>query len=262
MFGALYTAATGMKAQQTNVDVISNNIANLSTDGYKRQRAEFQDLLYQDFLRVGTNSSDNNTIIPTGVQIGIGVSAGAVYRITTQGSLTQTGNNLDLAMSGRGYFQVDLPDGEVAYTRDGSFQLNAQGQIVNAQGYTVVPGITVPSNATSVTISQAGQVSVSIDGQIAPSVVGQLTVATFVNEAGLDAQGNNLLLQTEASGPPVVGDPQSPGFGTIQQGFVETSNVDVVTEITSLITAQRAYEENSRVISASDQMLQNLTQIS
>jgi len=262
MNGALYTASTGLRAQETNVNIISNNIANLSTTGFKKQRAEFQDLLYQDYLRAGTNSSDTNTIIPTGIQIGIGVSTGAVYRITTQGSLTQTDNNLDLAIQGHGYFQVQLPDGENAYTRDGSFQLNAQGQIVTAQGYTVVPGITVPANSTAITVNSSGQVSVTIDKQLAPQVVGQLTIATFINDAGLSAQGNNLFLETEASGPPVQGNPGTVGFGTLKQGFVEASNVDVVSEITNLITAQRAYEQNSRVISATDQMLQNLNQIS
>jgi len=261
MFSSLYTAATGLRAQETNVDVISNNIANLSTNGFKRQRAEFQDLLYQDFLRVGTNSTNTNTIIPTGVQIGIGVSTGAVYQITTQGALTETDNNLDLAIQGRGYFQVELPDGQNAYTRDGSFQLNAQGQIVTAQGYLVVPGITIPQNATAVTINSSGQVSITQDGVLAPAIVGQLTIATFINDAGLSQQGNNLALETEASGPPVQGDPGAPGFGTVKQGFVENSNVDVVTEITNLITAQRAYEQNSRVVSTSDQMLQTLFQI-
>jgi flagellar basal-body rod protein FlgG len=258
---ALDIAGTGMQAQQTNVEVISNNIANMSTTGYKRQRAEFQDLIYQNLRRVGSNSSDNGTVVPAGAQIGLGVKTAAIYRITGQGDLQQTSNNLDLAIQGNGYFQVTLPTGETAYTRDGTFSLSPDGTIVTADGYTVVPGITVPTNAVSISINATGQVQATIAGQTAPNTLGQLQLAEFPNEAGLDAQGDNLFLQTAASGNAVTGNPGSAGFGSVMQGFVESSNVNVVTEITSLITAQRTYEMNSKVITASDDMLQTLTNL-
>ncbi len=258
---ALDIAGTGMQAQQTNVEVISNNIANMTTTGYKRRRAEFQDLIYQSLRRVGSNSSDTGSLLPSGAQIGLGVQTAAIYRINEQGNLQQTGNSLDLAISGNGYFQVTLPSGQLAYTRDGSFGLSPQGQLLTSNGYIVVPGITIPPNATSVVINPSGQVQVTIDGQVAPSLVGQLQTATFPNEAGLDAQGDNLFLATSASGLPVTAVPASPGFGSIQQGFIETSNVNIVTEITDLITAQRAYEMNSKVITAGDQMLSTLTNL-
>jgi flagellar basal-body rod protein FlgG len=258
---ALDIAGTGMQAQQTNVEVISNNIANMTTTGYKRRRAEFQDLIYQNLRRVGSNSSDSGSIVPAGAQVGLGVKTAAIYRINEQGNLQQTNNSLDLAVRGNGYFQVTLPSGDTAYTRDGTFSLSPNGDIVTADGYLVQPGITIPSNATSVSINNAGQVQVTIDGQTAPTTLGQVQLAVFPNDAGLDAQGDNLFLQTAASGNPVTGAPGSPGFGSVLQGFVESSNTNVVTEITNLITAQRAYEMNSRVITTSDQMLSTLTNL-
>jgi len=258
---ALNIAATGMQAQQTNVEVISNNIANMNTTGYSRRRAEFTDLLYQNMKRVGSNSSDNNTIVPTGIQLGLGVRTASVYRITEQGSLTSTSNSLDLAVQGKGYFEVQLPSGQTAYTRDGEFQLSSTGQIVTSQGYTVMPAITVPTNALSVTVNSSGQVSVSLTGQTSDTIVGQLQLATFPNEAGLEAQGDNLFLETAASGTGVVSTPGSTGFGTLLQGYLESSNVNTVTEITDMISAQRAYEMNSKVIQSADEMLQTLNQV-
>jgi len=258
---SLNIAATGMLAQQLNVEVISNNIANMNTTGFKRQRAEFQDLLYQDQRRVGSSSSDTGTIVPAGVQIGVGVKTAAVYRITEQGNLISTDNTYDVAIQGKGFFKVTLPSEETAYTRAGSFQLSPDGTIVTTDGYTVNPGLTIPANAINVTINPSGEVLAQIQGTIAPQNVGQLTLSNFANEAGMDPLGDNLLLETPASGAPVDGTPGSAGYGTLIQGFVETSNVNVVQEITNLITAQRAYEMNSRVIEASDQMMQTLNQI-
>ncbi len=258
---SLDIAGTGMQAQQTNVEVISNNIANMTTTGFKRRRAEFQDLIYQNIRRVGANSSDSGAVVPSGAQVGLGVKTGAIYRINEQGNLQQTSNSLDLAVRGNGYFQVGLPSGETAYTRDGTFALSPTGQVVTSDGYVVQPGITVPGNATNVAINATGQVQVTLDGQTAPQTVGTITLAVFPNEAGLDAQGSNLFLQSGASGNAVTGAPGSPGFGSVLQGFTETSNVNVVTEITDLITAQRAYEMNSKVITASDQMLSTLTNL-
>jgi len=210
---------------------------------------------------VGSNSSDTGQIVPSGAQVGLGVKTAAIYRIGEQGNLQQTSNSLDLAVRGNGYFQLTLPSGETAYTRDGTFSLSPEGQIVSADGYVVQPGVSIPSNATSVTINTAGQVQVTIDGQTAPQTVGQIQLAVFPNDAGLDAQGDNLFLQSAASGNPVTGTPASPGFGSVLQGFVETSNVNVVTEITDLITAQRAYEMNSKVITTSDDMLNTLNNL-
>ena len=252
---SLSIAATGMMAQQLNVEVISNNIANMSTSGFKRQRAEFQDLLYQNLRRVGTNSSDSGTIVPSGIQVGLGVKTGSVYRVMTQGDMNNTGNKLDMAIQGRGYFRVQLPSGTDAYTRAGNFQLSPDGQIVTSDGYTVAPGITIPSTATDITISKDGQVQATIPGQTAPQVVGQLELSNFQNEAGLEAQGDNLFVETAASGSPATGAPASTGFGSLQQGFLETSNVNAVTEISDLITAQRAYEMNAKIITASDEMM-------
>src|SRR4029077_7060564 len=209
---ALDIAGTGMQAQNTNVEVISNNIANLSTTGYKRQRAEFQDLMYQDLRRVGSNSSDTGSLVPSGAQIGLGVKTAAIYAINEQGALTQTSNTLDMAIQGNGYFQITLPDGTTGYTRDGTFGLAADGTIVTADGYTVQPGLQIPSNALGVTVNASGQVQVTLQGQTAPQTVGQLQLAVFPNEAGLDAQGDNLFLQTSASGQPVTGNPGSTGF--------------------------------------------------
>ena len=258
---SLSIAATGMLAQQLNVEVISNNIANMNTTGFKRRRAEFTDLLYQDLRRVGSTSSDAGTIVPAGVQIGIGVKPSAVYRITEQGNMVITDNPLDMAIQGRGYFEVELPSGDIGYTRSGALQRSADGTIVTADGYVVMPGITVPDNATSVTINATGEMLVQIPGTVAPQNIGQFELAVFANEGGLQAIGDNLLLETGASGPAIVATPGSAGFGTLQQGFLETSNVNVVSEITNLITAQRAYEMNSKVIQASDDMMGSLTQM-
>lgn len=258
---AMNIAATGMLAQQTNVEVISNNIANMNTTAYNRRRPEFSDLLYQNLRRVGTNSSDTGTIVPSGVQLGLGVKTSAVYRITEQGSMTNTDNTLDMAVQGKGYFQILLPSGETAYTRAGSFQLSSQGQIVTNEGYTVQPGITVPNNAVSVSVNSSGQVSVKLDGQVAATVVGQLQLANFPNEAGLEARGDNLFMETSASGNAIVANPSSPGFGSILQGFLESSNVNVVSEISNLISAQRAYEMNSKVIQSSDEMMSTVNQL-
>ena len=253
---ALRTAATGMSAQQLNVEVISNNIANMNTVGFKKQRAEFQDLIYQSVERMGASSSDAGTIVPTGVQIGGGVKAGSVYRITEQGAVTQTGNSYDLAIEGRGFFQVLMPSGENAYTRAGNLSLNADGQLVTEDGYTIQPAINVPGDATAISVSKTGQVQAIRAGQTEAEVVGQIELANFVNEAGLIAIGDNLLMETAASGPANVGAPGAAGFGNLLQGYTEASNVDAVTEITALIVAQRAYEMNSKVISAADEMLQ------
>jgi flagellar basal-body rod protein FlgG len=258
---SLTTAATGMMAQQLNVDVIANNIANVTTNGFKRSRAEFADLLYQDLRRVGTQSSDTATIVPAGVRVGVGVKPIAIYRISEQGSLIPTNNPLDVAIKGRGYFQVTLPDGTTAYTRDGALRLSNDGTIVTADGFALIPNITVPDTATGISINANGQVEVTIPGQIAPTLLGQLQLATFINEAGMEQSGDNLLLETEASGGPVVGNPGAIGFGVLQQNFLEQSNVNMVSEMTDLITAQRAYEINSKVIQASDEMMQTTSNI-
>jgi flagellar basal-body rod protein FlgG len=258
---ALGIAATGMLAQQTNVEVISNNLANMTTTGYKRRRPEFQDLLYQNERRVGSASSDAGTLVPAGVQIGLGVKTASVHRITAQGGLISTENRFDVAVQGDGYFRVELPSGDEAYTRAGAFQLSPDGQIVTADGYIVLPEVTVPPDAIDVTITPTGEVQVKLNGQVEPDTVGQLELATFANQAGLEAIGNNLLLETAASGAPTVGFPGEPGFGTLQQGYLEGSNVNAVSEITTLITAQRAYELNSKVISATDEMMATVTQL-
>ena len=258
---SLNIAATGMLAQQTNVEVISNNIANMNTTAYTRRRPEFADLLYQNLRRVGSQSSDTGTIVPTGVQLGSGVKTTAVYRITEQGSVSSTDNTLDLAVQGKGYFQIKLPSGETAYTRDGSFQLAPDGTIVTHDGFQVIPQVTIPQDAVSVTVDTTGQVSIKQDGQTQSQVKGQLTLATFANDAGLEARGNNLFMETPASGQPVIGNPGKPGFGTVLQGYLETSNVNVVSEVTNLIGAQRAYEMNSKVIQASDEMLNTINQL-
>ncbi|MEW5685598.1 MAG: flagellar basal-body rod protein FlgG [Pseudomonadota bacterium] len=258
---ALRTAATGMAAQQMNVEVISNNIANMNTVAFKKQRAEFQDLLYQTFEAAGTQSSDQGTIVPTGVQVGAGVKAGAVYRVQTQGSMTRTDNPYDLAIDGRGYFQVLMPSGETAYTRAGNFAVNDQGQMVTQDGYLIEPAITIPADAVQVTVSKTGQVQALQAGQTAPSVVGQLELSTFINEGGLQALGDNLYKETAASGAPTNGTPGAVGVGTLVQGYTEASNVDAVAEITALIVAQRAYEMNSKVISTADNMLATANQV-
>jgi flagellar basal-body rod protein FlgG len=259
---ALSIAATGMLAQQTNVEVIANNLANMNTTAYKMQRAEFQDLLYQNIERPGAASADTGAVLPAGIQIGVGVRTAATYRVTSQGNLSATGNPYDLAINGSGYFHVQMPDGTDAYTRAGAFALSPEGQIVTDKGYVVAPGIAVPNDATSVTINPQGQVQAQIAGQNAPSTLGQLELARFPNEGGLQANGDNLYTETPAAGAVLTGLPGSVGYGTLQQGFLETSNVNAVQEITDLITAQRAYEMNSKVVSAADEMLQVTSKMS
>ena len=258
---ALSIAASGMEAQQLNVEVISHNIANMNTTGYKRQRAEFEDMLYQNQVRPGSSSSSNGNIVPLGIQLGVGVRTAAVGRITEQGGMSQTGNPYDLAINGSGYFQVTLPSGQLAYTRAGNLAVNADGVIVTSDGYSIEPSITVPPEATAVNISRDGIVEATMPGQTAPQQLGQLEIANFINPPGLEAVGDNLYLETPASGSPNVATPASPGFGTLMQGYLELSNVNAVEEISSLIEAQRAYEMNSRVITAADEMLQATTQL-
>jgi flagellar basal-body rod protein FlgG len=258
---SLSIAATGMLAQQLNVETISNNIANMNTTAFKRQRAEFQDLLYQNQRRAGAAASDANTIVPSGIQLGLGVRAAAVYRITEQGNLTTTGNTLDVALQGKGWFQIEMPTGETAYTRAGSFQLSPEGKIVTADGYTVKGGGTVPRDALDVSINTSGEVLVKQPGQAQLQRVGQFELASFANDAGLQSAGDNLFMNTTASGDAVTGIAGRQGFATLLQGFLETSNVNTVQEVTNLITAQRAYEMNSKVIQASDEMMSSLNQL-
>ena len=251
---ALSIAATGMNAQQLNLEVIANNIANINTTGYKRARAEFSDLLYQTERAQGVPNRSNQAIVPEGAIIGLGVQTAAVRNLHIQGSMVSTGNEYDLALIGRGWFQVETPDGETVYTRAGAFNKNAQGQLVTIDGYTVVPGITVPQDATDIVFTSSGQVMVRIGNDPAMQEIGQLTIANFVNEAGLEPQGENLFKQTPASGDANVGTPADPGFAQIKQKYLEASNVDPVKEITDLISAQRAYEMNSKIIQAADEM--------
>jgi flagellar basal-body rod protein FlgG len=258
---ALSIAASGMQAQQLNVEVISHNIANMNTTGYKRQRAEFQDMLYQNLERPGQSSSQAGTILPMGVQVGVGVRADAIGRVTTQGNITRTDNPTDLAISGRGYLQVQMPDGTTAYTRAGNLAFNQEGQLVTSDGFPIEPAVNAPAEAIQVTISRDGIVEAVLAGQAAPQQIGQIEMAAFVNPAGLEAIGDNLFLETPASGNANVATPGSPGLGFLMQGFLETSNVNPVEEISALIVAQRAYEMNSRVISASDEMLQTASQL-
>jgi flagellar basal-body rod protein FlgG len=258
---ALYTAATGMAAQELNVQVISNNIANLRTTGFKRQRAQFQDLLYETLRRAGTATSDQGTQVPSGIQIGSGVKTASTGRVFTQGALMPTEKQYDVAIRGEGFFQIQLPDGRTAYTRDGSFEIDAQGQVVTHDGYLVSPNIQVPQNAISVSIAATGEVQATVPGQTAPQALGTLQLARFVNREGLEAIGDNLFVETSASGPATQANPGADGYGNLQQGYLEEANVNAVTEISSLIAAQRAYEMNARVITASDQMLAASTQM-
>lgn len=258
---SLDIGATGMLAQQMNVDVISNNIANMTTSGFKRQRAEFHDLIYQNKLRPGATSSDADTTVPSGMQFGLGVGLGSIYRLHEQGTIKMTENALDLAITGEGYYQIELPDGETAYTRSGVFQLNENGEIVTAQGYLLQPGLTVPDDAEDIIVNNSGEVLVKLPGQIAVQNLGQIQIATFVNPGGLEGIGDTMFMETDASGAPIVGNPGEDNFGEIRQGALENSNVNVVEEITNLIAAQRAYEMNSNVISTSDEMLQTATQL-
>jgi flagellar basal-body rod protein FlgG len=258
---ALSIASTGMLAQQTNVETIANNLANMNTTGFKEQRAEFQDLLYQNVQTPGAQTSDTGAVAPNGIQLGAGVRTAAVYRITTQGDLQSTGNPYDVAVQGPGYFRIQQADGTDAFTRAGNFSLSPQGQLVTQDGLIVQPGIAIPQNTLSVTINAQGQVNATVAGNTTPQTVGQLELDRFANEAGLNAVGSNLYLETPASGAPQAGVPGSAGYGTIQQGFLETSNVNSVDEITNLITAQRAYEMNSKVVTAADQMMQQTSQM-
>ena len=249
---ALAIAATGMNAQQTNLEVIANNIANINTTGFKRARAEFSDLLYQTERAAGVPNRANQAVVPEGAIIGLGVKTAAVRNLHLQGGLVSTGNSFDLALIGRGWFQIEAPDGSTLYTRAGAFNTNAEGQLVTLDGYTVVPGITVPEDATEVTVSKSGQVFATVAGE--QQELGQITLANFVNEAGLEPLGENLYRETAASGPANVGAPDEAGFAYIQQNYLEASNVDPVKEITDLISAQRAYEMNSKIIQAADEM--------
>ena len=254
---ALRTAATGMMAQEQNVQVISNNVANLRTVGYKRQRAEFQDLLYSNLRRMGTATSEQGTMVPAGIQIGSGVRLAATPRVFSQGAVVATEKQFDLAIRGEGFFRLQMPDGRTAYTRDGTFNLDANGQHVTKDGYTVDQGITIPQNARSVTISGNGQVQVTVDNQTTVQTVGQLQLARFVNRAGLESIGDNLFVETPASGQAQVSNAGVEGAGTLLQGYAEDANVNAVTEIADLISAQRAYEMNARVIRSADEMMSN-----
>ncbi len=255
---ALSIAATGMAAQQTNVEVIANNIANINTTGFKRGKAEFTDLLYEAQRAPGVSNRGNDSTIPEGAQLGLGVKLSAIRNLQNQGALTNTGNTLDLALQGRGWFQVNGPNSETVYTRSGAFNTNATGQLVTLDGYQVTPAIIVPTNTTAVTVSQSGIVTATVAGNAAPVSLGQLTIANFANEAGLEHLGNSTFRETAASGTAVTGVPGDPGFATITQGYLEASNVDPVKEISDLISAQRAYEMNSKVIQAADQMGETL----
>lgn len=260
MIRSLWIAKTGLDAQQTNLDVIANNLANVSSNGFKRSRAVFEDLLYQTLRQPGAQSSEQ-TQIPTGLQVGTGVRPVATERIHTQGNLQQTGNSFDLAVNGQGFFQVLMPDGTSAYTRDGSFHVDAQGGLVTSNGFHLQPAITIPASAQKVTIGADGVVTATIQGQTAAQTIGTLQLANFINPAGLQSLGQNLYGETPASGTPQSGTPGSNGLGLLQQGYVETSNVNVVEELVSMIQAQRAYEINSKAIQTSDQMLQKLSQL-
>jgi flagellar basal-body rod protein FlgG len=260
MINSLWISKTGMEAQQMQLDVISNNLANVSTNGFKKGHAVFEDLMYQNLRQVGSSTSEQSTL-PTGLQVGLGVRTVATSRTFSQGSLQQSSNNLDVAIQGNGFFQVTMPDGTTGYTRDGAFQLDNQGRLVNASGLLVQGGITVPSNATNITIAENGAVSATIPGATAAQSIGTITTANFVNPAGLEPKGQNIYQETAASGQPNAGTPSANGLGSLMQGFVETSNVNVVQELVSMIQTQRAYEMNSKAIQTSDQMLQKLGQL-
>lgn len=260
MIPSLWIAKTGLDAQQTNMDVIANNLANVSTNGFKRQRAVFEDLLYQTMRQPGAQSSEQTTL-PSGLQIGTGVRPVATERLHSQGNLSQTNNSKDVAIKGQGFFQVMLPDGTQAYTRDGSFQIDQNGQLVTSSGFQVQPAITIPANALSITVGRDGIVSVTQQGQTVAQQVGQLTLTTFVNDSGLESVGENLYQETESSGAPNESTPGLNGAGLLYQGYVETSNVNVAEELVNMIQTQRAYEINSKAVSTSDQMLQKLTQL-
>jgi flagellar basal-body rod protein FlgG len=260
MIRSLWISKTGLDAQQTQMDVIANNLANVSTAGFKRSRAVFEDLLYQNLRQPGGQTSQQTTL-PSGLQLGTGVRPVASERIHTQGNIQQTGNSKDVAINGEGFFQVLLPDGTAAYTRDGSFQTDSNGQFVTASGYVIQPAITVPANALSITVGRDGTVSVTTPGSTATTQIGTLQLATFVNPAGLESKGENLYVETSASGTASTNTPGTNGSGVLSQGYIETSNVNVVEELVNMIQTQRAYEINSKAITTSDQMLQRLSQL-
>jgi flagellar basal-body rod protein FlgG len=260
MINSLWIAKTGMEAQQMQLDVISNNLANSSTNGFKRASAVFEDLMYQNLRQAGSSSSEQSQL-PTGLQVGLGVRTVATSRSFSQGALQQSGNKLDVAVQGNGFFQVTMPDGTTNYTRDGSFQVDSQGRLVTATGLPIANGVTVPANATSIAIGGDGIVTAQIPGNVAPQSIGTIALASFINPAGLDPKGQNLYAETPASGQPNSGTPGSNGLGALMQGYVETSNVNVVQELVTMIQTQRAYEMNSKAIQTSDQMLQKLAQL-
>ncbi|QEM69866.1 flagellar basal-body rod protein FlgG [Geobacter sp. FeAm09] len=255
MLRALWTAASGMQSQQTNIDVIANNLANVNTTGFKKSRADFQDLIYQNLKTTGSPST-NTTQVPTGIQIGLGTRLAAVTKIFTSGDLTQTGNDLDMAIEGDGFFQIQMPDGTTAYSRAGAFKKDSTGRVVTSDGYPLLPEVVIPTNATKISIGNDGTVSVTQAGQTAPTNVGNIQLAQFANPAGLSAQGKNLFLQTDSSGNATTGTPGQTGIGTISQGFLEMSNVNVASEMVNMIVGQRAYEINSKAVQAGDEMLQ------
>lgn len=260
MMNSLNISKTGMQAQQTQLDVISHNLANVSTSGFKRGTAIFEDLIYQNLRQAGGNTSEQSEL-PTGLQIGLGVRTVATARTYTQGNLQQTSNSLDVAINGGGFFQIEMPDGTTAYTRDGTFQVNSQGQLVTSSGYRVLGGVTIPADARSVTIGADGVVSVISGASTAPQQAGTIDLATFINPAGLEPRGQNLFTETLASGNPTTGTPGTEGLGQVMQGYLEGSNVNVVQELVNMIQTQRAYEMNSKAIQTSDQMLQRLSQL-
>jgi flagellar basal-body rod protein FlgG len=260
MMRSLWISKTGMEAQQLQLATISNNLANVSTNGFKKSSAVFEDLMYQNLRQAGANDTEQSTL-PTGLQVGLGTRAVATSRLFTQGNLQQSNNPMDVAITGNGFFEVQLPDGTSAYTRDGAFQVNATGQIVTSSGYVLQPGITVPANAQAVTIGADGTVSATVAGQATPQAIGQIQLAGFINPAGLEPRGQNLYAETAASGAPAAAAPGTNGLGSLKQGYVETSNVNVVEELVAMIQTQRAYELNSKAIQASDQMLQRLGQL-
>lgn len=258
---ALQIAASGMSAQQMRVDVVSNNLANMSTTGYNARRADFSDLHYQQLARPGTVAAQDGTVLPTGVQLGLGVRPAAVSVVLAQGTLTQTGGDLDVAIEGKGFFEVTLPSGISGYTRDGALKRTGEGLIVTSDGHQVAPGITIPSDARSVSINAEGEVYAYFLDQVQPQLLGQLNLVGFTNEKGLEAIGSNLFVESAASGPALVGAPGQDGLGTLRQGYLEESSVDAVREVTELIKAQRGYELNAKVITAADQMLSATTQV-
>jgi flagellar basal-body rod protein FlgG len=258
---ALYIASTGMAAQERNVEIISNNIANMRTTGFKRQRAEFQDLLYQQYLRAGSTTSDQGTVAPVGIEVGSGVKTAATPRVMSQGTVNPTEKDLDLAVSGEGYFAVQVPDGRTGYTRDGSFDRSPDGLLVNVDGYQVQPGITIPQDANTITISADGIIQAYVGTSSTPTQLGQLQLYRFVNPSGLESVGDNNFVETPASGAAQAGTPNTDGMGHVMQGYLEQANVNPVTEIADLIAAQRAYEMNARVISGADEMLSSVSQM-